>query len=249
MRGLTLEHRTVAAVALAGTALNLFGGLYLAYDLFGGKHGALRTVTRAVTYGVLFFAGYLTVLPFAFSAPAAIGAGGSLAVEFARAARHSRRSRAVEAAASAVRSASYGVGCMFLFDWRFGASFAFLTFVGQVAAYNFGFRPTMVLDPQRRWGKHLLGVANRTIGHALAGLVSAAVAHEHGPTVLWFGIEMGVAIGSISAVLGIFCPVIEEWADSLPARRLGLFGTLLLFCGFLLESVPEWLTLFDIPVK
>ena len=158
MRGLTLEHRTVAAIALAGTALNLFGGLYLAYDLFGGKHGALRTVTRAVTYGVFFFAGYLTVLPFAFSAPAAIGAGGSLAVEFARAARHSRRSRAVEAVASAVRSASYGVGCMFLFDWRFGVSFAVLTFVGQVAAYNLGFTPTMVLEPQGGAGASISSV-------------------------------------------------------------------------------------------
>jgi len=249
MRGLRLDARTVAAVALAGTALNLFGGLYLAYDLFGGKHGALRTVTRAVTYGVLFFAGYVTVLPFVFSAAAGIGAGGTLAVEFARAARHSRRSPGVEAAASAVRSASYGIGCLFLFDWRFAVSFAILTFLGQVVAYNRGFRPTMVLEPQWHWGKHLLGVANRTVGHALAGLISAVVSHEHRAGVLWFGIEMGIAIGAISAVLGTICPVIEKWADGLPARRLGLFGTFLIFCGFLLESVPHWLTLFGVAVK
>jgi hypothetical protein len=43
---LSIDHRTIAAIALTGTALNLLGGLYLAYDLFGGKHGPLRTLTE-----------------------------------------------------------------------------------------------------------------------------------------------------------------------------------------------------------
>jgi hypothetical protein len=46
---LTVDHHTPAAIALSGTAPTLVGGLYLAYDLFGGKHGPLRTLTRAVT--------------------------------------------------------------------------------------------------------------------------------------------------------------------------------------------------------
>jgi hypothetical protein len=54
---LTVDRHTIAAIALSGTALNLLGGLYLAYDLFGGEHGPLRTLTRAVTYGLLFFLG------------------------------------------------------------------------------------------------------------------------------------------------------------------------------------------------
>jgi len=112
-----------------------------------------------------------------------------------------------------------------------------------------GFRPTMVLEPQWHWGKHLLGVANRTVGYALAGLFSALVVHEHGRTVLWFGVGMGIAIGTISALLAIVVPPIEQWADNLPPRRLGLFGTFLIFCGFLLESVPQWVTLFDVAVK
>jgi hypothetical protein len=33
---MTVDHHTLAAIALTGTALNLLGGLYLAYDLFGG---------------------------------------------------------------------------------------------------------------------------------------------------------------------------------------------------------------------
>jgi hypothetical protein len=60
---MTVDHHTLAAIALTGTALNLLGGLYLAYDLFGGKHGPLRTLTRAVTYGLMFFLGYVAFLP------------------------------------------------------------------------------------------------------------------------------------------------------------------------------------------
>ena len=86
--GLTFDHRTVAVISLGGTALNLLGGLYLTYDLFGEKHGPLRTLTRAVTYGVLFFIGYVIFLPVRFSVLAALGAGGTLAIEFSRAARN-----------------------------------------------------------------------------------------------------------------------------------------------------------------
>jgi hypothetical protein len=245
---LRFEHHTVAAIALAGTALNLLGGLYLAYDLFGGKHGGLRTLTRAVSYGVLFFIGYVVVLPVGFSALAALGAGATLAVEFARAARHAPHSLAADVIASAARGACYGLGCTMLFGWRFGVTFAFLTTAGQVCAYLMGFAPTLGLEARLRWRKHLLGVANRTVGYVIAGLVSAAVAHDRSRTVLWFGVGMGVAIGAISAVMGVICPAIERWADRLPARRLGVFGAVLIMCGFLLESVPHWLTLFDVPI-
>ena len=209
----------------------------------------LRTLTRAVTYGVFFFVGYVIFLPVIFSALAALGAGVTLAIEFARAARHARPSRAADVAASAVRSACYGVGCAPMFGWQFGLSFAVLTTAGQLFAYRMGFSPALGLEARRRWRKHLLGVANRTVGYVLAGLLSAAVAHEQGWRALWFGVGMGVAIGGISALMGVFGPAVEGWADRLPARRLGVFGTFLILSGFLLESVPHWLTLFDVAVR
>jgi len=92
---LTVDHHTIAAISLTGTALNLLGGLYLAYDLFGGQHGPLRTLTRAATYGVLFFLGYVVFLPVRFSALAALGTGSTLAVEFARAARGAVKGTAI----------------------------------------------------------------------------------------------------------------------------------------------------------
>jgi hypothetical protein len=246
---LTVDHRSLAAIALSGTALNLLGGLYLAYDLFGGKHGPLRTLTRAVTYGVLFFVGYAVLLPVSFSALAALGAGATLAIEFARAARGVRATRTVEALASIARSASYGLGSAWLFGWRFGVTFGVLTAAGQIAAYRMGFTPALGLEARMKWDKHMLGVVNRTIGYALAGLVSAAMARMHDRTALLFGVGMGIAIGAISALMGVVAPLIERWADRLPARRLGVFGTFLIFAGFLLESVEHWLVLFDVPIR
>ena len=246
---MTADRHTIAAIALTGTALNLLGGLYLAYDLFGGQHGPLRTLTRAATYGVLFFLGYVVFLPVRFSALAALGTGSTLAVEFARAARGARQTRTVEALSSVVRGACFGLGSAWLFGWRFGVSFGALSTIGQLVAYRMGITPTLGLDARRQRRKHLLGVANRTIGYALAGLVSAAAAQQHSRTALLFGVGMGVAIGAISALMGVFGPAIEQWADRLPVRRLGVFGTFLIFSGFLLESLERWLVLFDVPIR
>jgi hypothetical protein len=246
---LTVDHHTLATIALSGTALNLVGGLYLAYDLFGGKHGPLRTLTRAVTYGLLFFVGYVVFLPARFSALAALGTGSTLAVEFARAARGARPTRAVETLSSLVRGACYGLGSALLFGWRFGVSFSVLTTIGQIIAYRMGFTPTLGLDARRQRRRHLIGVANRTIGYALAGLVSAAMAQQQSRTALFFAVGMGVAIGAISALVGVVGPFIEQWADRLPVRRLGVFGTFLIFSGFLLESAEHWLVLFDVPIR
>ena len=246
----TADHHTIAAIVLSGTALNLLGGLYLAYDLFGGLHGPLRTLTRAVTYGVMFFFGYLIFLPASFSAIVALGTGSTIAVEFARAGRGARPSHLADALASLVRGICNGLGSALLFGWRFGVSFGLLTTLGQIAAYRRGFSPGKLgLDARRQWRKHLLGVVNRTIGHAFAGLISAVVAQQEDRATLVFSVAMGVALGGISALMGLITPNIERWADRLPARRLGIFGTFLIFIGFALESIEHWLVLFDVPIR
>jgi hypothetical protein len=44
-----LDQRAIYVISLAGVALDALGGIYLAYDLFGGERGTLRTLTKAVT--------------------------------------------------------------------------------------------------------------------------------------------------------------------------------------------------------
>lgn len=53
-----MDKHTLALVNIIGSSLDVLGALYLAYDLLGGEHGPLRTLTRAVTYGALFGTGY-----------------------------------------------------------------------------------------------------------------------------------------------------------------------------------------------
>ena len=53
-----VDKHTLALVSIIGSSLDVLGALYLAYDLLGGEHGPLRILTRGVTYGALFGAGY-----------------------------------------------------------------------------------------------------------------------------------------------------------------------------------------------
>src|SRR5437867_1044388 len=53
-----IDKHTLAGVSIVGCSLDVLGALYLAYDLLGGEHGPLRTLTRGVTYGALFGTGF-----------------------------------------------------------------------------------------------------------------------------------------------------------------------------------------------
>src|ERR1700689_5136415 len=53
-----MDKHTLAWISIIGSSLDVLGALYLAYDLLGGEHGPLRTLTRAVTYGLLFGGGF-----------------------------------------------------------------------------------------------------------------------------------------------------------------------------------------------
>src|SRR5215469_14842005 len=50
---LVIDHHVIAIMGLLGVLCDLLGGLYLAYDLFGGPHGPLRTLTEIITYTVI----------------------------------------------------------------------------------------------------------------------------------------------------------------------------------------------------
>src|ERR1700704_4513706 len=47
---MTIDRHTVALISIIGSSMDVLGALYLSYDLLGGEHGPLRTVTRGVTY-------------------------------------------------------------------------------------------------------------------------------------------------------------------------------------------------------
>src|SRR5580698_5596274 len=84
---MSIDKYTLALISVIGSSLDVLGALYLAYDLLGGEHGPLRTLTRAVTYGVLFGGGYGLALGPVFGVASGVAHGITLAWEFSRASR------------------------------------------------------------------------------------------------------------------------------------------------------------------
>ncbi len=247
-----IDKHSLAVVSIIGSSLDVLGALYLAYDLLGGIHGPLRTLTRAVTYGVLFGTGYGIALGPIFGLASGAAHGITLAWEYSRAARQrSKPGFWYDAAMSAIRGCGFALGAGFLFGAMFGITFGVLSAVGQVIAYRAGIRPTLDYAPATRprlTMHQFLAVVNRTVGYALAGYISAVIGHQRARA-LAFGLEVGLLIGVVTVIASACTPFIEWTADHLPEKRMGVFGIALILIGFTLQSVQYWVALLDLSIR
>jgi hypothetical protein len=246
-----IDKHTLALVGIVGSSLDVLGTLYLAYDLLGGEHGPLRTLTRGVTYGMLFGGGYGLALGLVFGLASGFAHGITLAWEFSRASRHRPKPGFwYDTAMSAIRGLGFALGAAYLYGGTFGATFGALSTVGQAFAYRAGIRPTMDYQPAKRprLTKHqLLAAANRTVGYAVAGYISALLAHQR-TNALGVGLKAGLVIGVVTAIATPFTPFVEWSADHIPEKRMGVFGVGLILIGFALQSVQYWLALLDVSI-
>jgi hypothetical protein len=244
-----MDHHTVAAISITGTCFDVLGTLYLAYDLLGGKHGPLRLITRAVTYSVVFGIGYGLGLGLLFGLAAGIATGITLAIEFNRAARGlDHYSLPWELLFSAIRGFGFGAGLYRILGFGFALAFAALITVGQVFAYSRGMRPAMEYVASRRprlTRRQFRGTVVRTIGYMATALICSAFIH-HVDHAWAFALRVGLVTGVVTGIGATINPYIEYYADNLPERRLGVFGIVLILCGFALQSLQYWLTLFDV---
>jgi hypothetical protein len=247
----TIDKHILALISIVGTSLDVLGALYLAYDLLGGEHGPLRTLTRAVTYGILFGVGYGLFLGPVFGLASGVAHGITLAWEYSRASRHGPKPGFwMDTAMSAIRGCGFALGAAYLFGAPFGITLGVLSTLGQAIAYRFGVRPDADYRPATRprvTRFQLLAAANRTVGYAVTGYVSSLVARqpEHAIAV---GLRVGLALGLVTAIAGAFTPFVEWTADHLPERRMGVFGIGLILTGFTLQSVQYWAALLDVTV-
>jgi len=85
----------------------------------------------------------------------------------------------------------------------------------------------------------------RTLGYMVSALICSAFIH-HVDHVLSFAIRVGLVTGLVTGFGATITPFIEYYADNLPERRLGVFGIALILCGFSLQSLQYWLSLFDV---
>jgi hypothetical protein len=250
---MVIDRHALAIVNIVGSSLDVLGGLYLAYDLLGGEHGPLRTLTRGVTYGLLFGAGYGLALGPVFGLVTGVAHGLTLAWEFSRASRRGPKPGFwYDTAMSAIRGSSFGAGAAYLYGPAFGLTFGTLSIVGQVIAYRAaGIRPGMEYAQARRLQatrRQLLSAVNRTIGYGIAGYVSSLAAH-HPERALSSGVEVGLAIGVVTALFSFCAPLVEWSADHVPAKIMGVIGVGLILIGFALQSIQYWLTLLDVTVR
>jgi len=247
-----IDKQTLALISIVGSALDVLGAQYLAYDLLGGEHGPLRTLTRGVTYAALFGTGYGVALGPVFGLASGVAHGITLAWEYSRASKQKPKPGFwYDAAMCAIRGGGFAVGAAYLYGWTFGATFGVLSTVGQAIAYQLGIRPTLDYQPatRPRLTKHqFLAAVNRTVGYAATGYLSSLVAQqrEHAIAV---GLKAGLAIGIVTALVGSCTPFVEWTADHVPAKRMGVFGVVLILIGFTLQSVQYWIALLNMTVR
>lgn len=249
-----MDHHTLAAISITGTCLDVVGSLYLAYDLLGGQHGPLRLITRAVTYSLAFGVGYGLGLGIFFGVASGLTTGVTISIELNRTARGlDYYSLPWEGVFAAIRGFGFGLGLYKVvglgFDGLgFATSFAILITIGQVFAYSRGMRPAIDYTSSRRprlSRRQFWGSVIRTVGYIASALICSAFIH-HLDHPWSFAIRVGLVTGIVTAVGAAFNPYIEYYADNLPERRLGAFGIVLILCGFALQSLQYWLTLFDV---
>jgi hypothetical protein len=249
---MTIDKHTLALVSIVGSSLDVLGALYLAYDLLGGEHGPLRTLTRAVTYGALFGTGYGLCLGPVFGLASGVAHGISLGWEYSRASRKDPKPGFWhDIAMSAIRGCGFALGASYSFGAPFGITFGVLSTVGQAIAYRIGIRPTAEYKPATRPRLTrflLLAAANRTVGYAVTGYVSSLVARQPEHAIA-AGLKVGLVIGVVTAIVGPLTPFIEWTADHLPERRMGVFGVGLIVIGFALQSIQYWAALLDVTIR
>jgi len=247
-----IDRHTLALVSIVGTSLDVLGALYLSYDLLGGEHGPLRTLTRGVTYGALFGGGYGLGLGPVFGVVNGVAHGITLAWEFSRASRHAPKPGLwYDTAMSAIRGVGFALGAAYLYGGTFGLTFGALSTVGQVLAYRLGIRPTLDYQPvaRPRLTKHqFLAAVNRTVGYAVTGYISSLVAH-HSANALSVGLKVGLVTGLVTAIASGCTSFVEWGADHVPAKTMGVFGVALILVGFALQSLQYWVALLDVSIR
>jgi len=238
-----MRRDLIPILSLIGVILDALGGLYLAYDLLGGKKGPLRTVTKSISYGVLFAGVYWLPLGVWFGLAGLLVSGPTLSVEIERRNDRGTRSFLETLGYSLPRALSFGVAGWLSKDAGFGIAFGILCAIGLVAAYMIVGPPTLPGRPRINRAVLKRGVV-RALTIGLAAVLSGAIHKER--HALSYGIEVGLVTGLASGVLLSIAPAIEAWVDNLPTYRLGAYGAILVVIGSVLQTLQYLFPLLEV---
>jgi hypothetical protein len=248
-----LTRQLVAEITLVGMGLDVLGGCYLAYDLLGGKRGPLRTMARAAGYTSLFFVGYTLLLGLQYGMVASLGMGFLLATEYRLAGNASGEDRErmrPPVLFGVYRGMVLGLAGVTIAGTTFGGLFGLFSAAALTTLNLLGYSPSHDYESHERphLSKHrVVASCLRALTVGAAGVV-AALLTSAGSHPLLFGLRLGLAAGTVSALVGLFSPAIEWKIENLPKTRLGLLGLGFIFTGLLLQSVQCWIVVFSVPV-
>lgn len=227
----------IPLLSLTGVVFDALGGLYLAYDLLGGKRGPLRLLSRLLTYSAIFGLGYGATLGLWFGLAGALISGPSIEIQIFRRAQRIDPSRTEWALMALMRGLSFGIAGWLTVGHDFGIAFGILTALTMDIAYEFGFGFASYRAYQKPQlpRRLLMGAIVRGILIGLAGAVSGALTGR--PEALLYGVQIGVVVGILNTTITVLSPTVEWWADNLPDRALGGYGAVLVLIGSALQTV------------
>lgn len=230
-------NRLVPFLSLMGVVLDALGGLYLAYDLLGGKRGPLRQISRLLTYSVILGLGYGITLGLWFGLAGAFVTAPTIYYQLTRRARGSDPTNFEWNLMASMRGAAFGVAGWLMVGPDFGIAFGILSALAMNIAYVAGFDTNIYRPYQKPGLDRYLTMAGivRGLMIGLAGAISGAITRR--PAALSHGIQIGVVVGALNTAVTLLSPPIEWWADNLPERVLGGYGAFLLLVGSALQTV------------
>ncbi|HEX4047376.1 MAG TPA: hypothetical protein VH309_06055 [Elusimicrobiota bacterium] len=238
-----IPNKTMAWFGASGTLCDALGGVYLTYDLLGGRTGPLGLVTRTATYGCVFALGYGLVFGPFFGVVCGLGLGGLLGLEFWRVAHHQRKyghSPLYNLPRFGVaRGLILGFAATARFGLEFGGIFGALNAAFLYVVYRLRYAPTYDYDPRPDAGAnpHARKAAfMRAAAIGASGALTGLFLHRRLHAVP-FGLTIGVVVGLVSLVIGAVSPRLEYYVENLPERHLAAFGFALIALGLLLQSV------------
>ena len=203
-------------------------------------------MTRVLTYSLAWTA-FLTVgIGFPFGAIAGAGYGALLGLEYGLWPQ-TRDLKFSSDLFALMRGTVLGLAGGVSFGLRFGLIAAPAAALWLVVAYRFRFsvaseysleRPRFAIRPVV-----LRNQAIRVLGTTLALDVAAVASGWTTQMVGIFTLRYGLAAWVAGTLIGSGAPLVEAWADRLPSRSLGFFGTLLILVGFALASIEYWVQL------
>ncbi len=243
-----MDDHLSAVITIIGMTCDVMGGLYLAYDLLGGENGPLALLTKILNYSVLMTLLFVFPMGLKFALIVGFGFGTALGLHFDRFGRSIPDSNEFLVSVALLRGAAITLAVWLNASPVLAAIMGVLVFIMSIVLPKLKISPTAVYQSAKRPQLNVkqLGVAGVLVCVALgSGLFGASITHGDSHTIQ-FVLKFALAFGFTILVVTSLSPLIEWYSDHLPPQSFGTAGVILFICGFFIQAIPSFATIFDV---